>query len=305
MARTLPTDASPKVVALEGYNHQALHTRGLRLHAVTAGSPSGPLVVLVHDGFGCWADFRRMLAPLAARGYHVAAIDMRGYGMSDKPPHGYTFRHATGDIAGAIRTLGHDRAHVVGMGVGGTIAWVLATSHPDHVASITSVDGFHPSETRRATLLRPWRNLDTLAIGIGFRLPRLSRSLLWGSRQRLVSRHLRNHTSLQYQQSPLFHEDLEMRLRALSIASTAQAVAKTFKLQLDQLPPKWLGLKVACPVQVIIDSTAHSGVLTRLAQRRATGTFLTSSVPGARLCPQLEAPEEFALTIDNFLRAYA
>ena len=129
---------SPNAVALDGeFRHDMVHTRGLRLHAATAGNPADPAIVLLHDAYTCWADFKDVLPLLGNLGLHAIAVDLRGYGMSDKPPMGHDLRHLCGDIAGAIRTLGHDKAHIVGMGTGATLAWTMATGYPDHVASIT------------------------------------------------------------------------------------------------------------------------------------------------------------------------
>lgn len=41
---------SPNAVALDGeFRHDMVHTRGLRLHAATAGNPADPAIVLLHD----------------------------------------------------------------------------------------------------------------------------------------------------------------------------------------------------------------------------------------------------------------
>ncbi|WP_460490746.1 alpha/beta fold hydrolase, partial [Corynebacterium nasicanis] len=77
----------PSVVELDGpFSHELVHTRGIRLHVATAGRPEDPLVLLLHGTFGGWFEFRRVIAPLAARGFRVAAVDFRGYGLSDRPP---------------------------------------------------------------------------------------------------------------------------------------------------------------------------------------------------------------------------
>ena len=105
----------PSTVELDGpYAHEFVHTRGIRLHVATAGDSTQPLVVLIHGAFGGWFDYQDVIAPLAQRGFHVAAVDMRGFGMSDKPPidPGQDIRTLVGDISGLIQALGHDDAFV-------------------------------------------------------------------------------------------------------------------------------------------------------------------------------------------------
>ena len=122
---------SPRVVELEGdFTHEMLHTRGLRLHAATAGDPADPLILLLHGTFGGWFDYADVLAPLAARGFHVAALDLRGYGMSDKPAQrgGDEMLMSVGDVKGAVLTLGHRNAVLVGADTGGSVAWAAAAA---------------------------------------------------------------------------------------------------------------------------------------------------------------------------------
>ena len=66
-----------------------------------------PLVILLH-GFGSfWWSWRHQLRGLT--GARVVAVDLRGYGGSDKPPRGYDGWTLAGDTAGLVRALGHTR----------------------------------------------------------------------------------------------------------------------------------------------------------------------------------------------------
>ena len=144
----------PNVVELEGdFNHRMLHTRGTRLHVAEAGNRGDPLILLIHGAFGGWFDFKDAIAPLAAHGLHVAALDARGFGMSDKPPHraGDTLQILSGDVEGVIRTLGHTRAAVVGADTGSVIAKAAAKRHNElihQVISLPTSSGFPAALTR-------------------------------------------------------------------------------------------------------------------------------------------------------------
>lgn len=293
---------SPNVVALDGqFHHDMVHTRGLRLHAATAGDPAGSAVVLLHDAYTCWADFKDVLPLLGNLGLHTIAVDLRGYGMSDKPPMGHDLRHLCGDIAGAIRTLGHDRAHIVGMGTGASLAWTLATSHPDHVASVISCGAIHPADMRRVVFTRPWL-FSTLLVTSGlFRLPSWLVRKLWRNRSHFIRRDLRSNTTLQFQQSPAYDANLHIRRTALAITNTAAAVIRTIRLPLALPPAKWGLAKVQVPVLMLVDASRQSRSLITSARNRCLREPTIAQVPHTRLRPHLENPEGFTTFVGNFI----
>ena len=294
---------SPNAVALDGeFRHDMVHTRGLRLHAATAGNPADPAIVLLHDAYTCWADFKDVLPLLGNLGLHAIAVDLRGYGMSDKPPMGHDLRHLCGDIAGAIRTLGHDKAHIVGMGTGATLAWTMATGYPDHVASITSCGAIHPIDMRRATFTHPWL-FTTLLITSGlFRLPSWLVRNLWRTRGRFIRRDLRSNTTLQFQHSPAYHDNLHLRATALAIANTAAAVIRTVRLPLAIPPVKWATSKVQVPTMMLVDASRQSHSLIRAAHNRCLTQPTIAHIPNTRLRPHLENPEGFTTFVGSFIQ---
>lgn len=93
--------------------------------------------------------------------HRVAAWDMPGYGdsapLADDP---LTFRALAGAAADFIALLGDDRAHVVGISMGGMIAQYLAAWHPERVRSLTllssspafGLDGTAPAAWQAARL---------------------------------------------------------------------------------------------------------------------------------------------------------
>ena len=103
--------------------HRDLTARGTRFHVALAGpeapSGSGPLTLLVHGFPECWWTWRHIVPALAQAGHRVAALDLRGFGGSDRPPSGYDLVTLAQDLAAVVRSLGHERAVVVGAGRGG------------------------------------------------------------------------------------------------------------------------------------------------------------------------------------------
>lgn len=88
-------------------------------------------VYLIHGstqtGYSCW----NKAAPLLAEDYFVIAPDCRGHGQSSNPRMTYSFKELAADVAGTIRALGFERAHVIGHSNGGNIALVTLLEHPD------------------------------------------------------------------------------------------------------------------------------------------------------------------------------
>ena len=74
--------------------------------------------------------------PALSKHFRVIAFDNRGAGRSDKPPEEYSIRLFADDTARLLENLGIERAHVLGVSMGGYIAQELAINYPDRVKSL-------------------------------------------------------------------------------------------------------------------------------------------------------------------------
>ena len=112
---------------------------GINLRVALQGD--GPLVVLIHGWPESWYSWRHQIGPIAAAGFRVAALDVRGYGGSDKPHEveAYDMISMTGDIAGLIEALGYGQAVVIGHDWGAPIAWQTAILHADKVSAVAGL----------------------------------------------------------------------------------------------------------------------------------------------------------------------
>jgi pimeloyl-ACP methyl ester carboxylesterase len=109
-------------------------------------SGEGPDVVLVHavtSNQAVWV-FSGLPEAIAAEGFRVTTYDLRGHGMSERPPTGYTSAIMAEDFRALHAELGLKPAHIVGHSFGGVIGIHTALLHPECVASVTLSDSFFP-----------------------------------------------------------------------------------------------------------------------------------------------------------------
>lgn len=103
---------------------------------------TGPLVILVHGFPESWYSWRHQLGPLAEAGFTACAIDVRGYGGSDKPPEiaDYAMERIVGDLSGLAEVLQPDRpATLVGHDWGAPIVWNSALTQPDRFHAVAGL----------------------------------------------------------------------------------------------------------------------------------------------------------------------
>lgn len=100
----------------------------------------GQTVLCIMGLGGRAADWNEVgfLAPLAER-FELVTFDNRGTGASDKPGGPYSLELMADEAVGVLDALGRERAHVVGVSMGGMIAQLLAIRHPARVARLVLV----------------------------------------------------------------------------------------------------------------------------------------------------------------------
>jgi pimeloyl-ACP methyl ester carboxylesterase len=109
------------------------------MHAVVQGA--GPAVLFCHGFPGLWYSWRKQLQAVADAGFRAIAVDMRGYGRTDRPVHADEYGNQTivADLTGTLDALDEERAVFVGHDFGAQAAWAAALHAPERVRGVVSI----------------------------------------------------------------------------------------------------------------------------------------------------------------------
>ncbi|WP_293903418.1 alpha/beta hydrolase [Phenylobacterium sp.] len=122
---------------------------GVKIHYVVDGQ--GPLVVLLHGFPDYSATWKPLTAELNKAGYRTAALDLRGYNLSDKPQGeaAYAMPNLIGDVAAVIAAEGQKTTILIGHDWGAAIAWQVVLNRPDLVNKLVIMSVPHPAGMAR------------------------------------------------------------------------------------------------------------------------------------------------------------
>lgn len=140
-ARSMASKEAADTLLPKGGASRFVEVNGIRLHYVSAGS--GPAVILLHGWPQTWFAWRATMERLS-RSFTLIAPDLRGVGLSERPPTGYDKRTIAADIRALITQVAGGRAHVVGHDMGGKAAYMLAQIHPESIGKLVLVDCLVP-----------------------------------------------------------------------------------------------------------------------------------------------------------------
>jgi pimeloyl-ACP methyl ester carboxylesterase len=99
----------------------------------------GSTVILLH-GVGCSVEFWERNIAALAREHRVFAVDIVGFGRTDKPEVVYTFQLMADFVLDFMNAMGIDKASLVGNSMGGGISMTVAAQAPERVKKIVLVD---------------------------------------------------------------------------------------------------------------------------------------------------------------------
>jgi pimeloyl-ACP methyl ester carboxylesterase len=252
------------------------------MHYVEMGS--GEPLVLIMGFSGDHLSWGFQL-PVFAERYRVIAFDNRGVGQTSTPDHPYTTRMMADDTRGLLDALGIERAHVIGVSMGGMIAQELALTCPERVRSLHLGCSLARPDAYMRALVTGWREIQSrLDHEMSFRV---IGPWLFGPRT--------------YEERPEFVEMIAQSALAHPHPQTPTGFLRQGDAILSHDTLDRLGA-IRCPTLV---SVADEDILipprfSRLLAARIPGATL-HTLPGAGHVYFWELPEQFNALSLNFL----
>ena len=114
------------------FNQHDTVVNGLKWHYVEAGNPDGTVILFLHGLPEGWYSWSKVL-PLVDQNYRLIAIDMKGYGRSDRTDTDYNWHTVASQTLDLMTSLGIDKFYVVSHDWGTIIGSVLVSDHPEHI----------------------------------------------------------------------------------------------------------------------------------------------------------------------------
>src|SRR3989442_5156157 len=124
-----------------GFTERDAEVNGVRIHYSIGGK--GSPVVLLH-GYAQTSYMWNPVMPLLAKPHTVIVPDLRGAGGSAKPESGYDKKNMAVDIHDLVKSLGFNRASVVGHDIGLMVAYAYAAQFPQETDRLVLMDAFLP-----------------------------------------------------------------------------------------------------------------------------------------------------------------
>ncbi len=120
-----------------------IQARGLRFHVQQLGPEDGPVLVFAHglvmDNLSSF--YYTLAAPLAKQGVRTVLFDLRGHGLSARPPTGYSPQDSALDLLAILDELDIQQpVYVLGNSYGGIVAMHTALKASHRVAGVVVVE---------------------------------------------------------------------------------------------------------------------------------------------------------------------
>jgi pimeloyl-ACP methyl ester carboxylesterase len=231
---------------VEGAEHRFARVNGVRIHFAEIGpDAAGPPILLLHGWPQHWYMWRRVIGGLRGE-RRLLVADLRGFGWSEAPGHGYDAETFAADQVALLDELEVERAYVVGHDWGGWTAFLLGLLHPERIERMMVLNAPHPWPRVTPRLLaaawRSWYSWVLASPGVG----------PWAMRQGWLARNILGHGNVA---SPFDSGELELYVKKLQEPGRADAAShlyryyqRTFR---EIVGGRWRGRRLTVPARIV------------------------------------------------------
>ena len=272
------------ILSSSAYGANIRMANGINIHYETSGTGSIP-VVLVH-GYSMSSAVWEKILPLFPSNYRLFAMDIQGFGHSDKPEAGYSCRELADNIGVLMDALGLSKAVLIGHSFGGVVIQHFAARHPERVIALALSNTF-------ATTMPPKGLTPAVEQRInGYGSAEENRKLF----SSVIPRY--------FDTANVTKEDIE---RFVEVGLQASNVALREALKANYTTPALPALQfTAVQAPVLIITTTHDPFGTFDHAIAMSDAFPNSRIEVITRCghsPMWEKPSEFAKAVVEFLKS--
>jgi len=258
-----------------------LTVNGTRLHYRNEGA--GEPLVFVHGLGSSGQDWAKQVDAFADR-YRVITFDVRGHGQSDKPEGPYSIPLFAADTAALLRKLEAVPATIVGLSMGGMIAFQLAVDTSDLVRRLVVVNS--AAEAKLDSLKDRW--------------------IYWS--RRLVSNWIGMRATGRLIAHRVFPKPEQGRLRQEFIDRWAENDKQAYLATIDAIAG-WSVIdrldEIACPTLVVAADEDYTPVSVKRAYAQQIPNAELAVIEDSRHATPVERPRAFNRTLQRFLEREA
>jgi pimeloyl-ACP methyl ester carboxylesterase len=256
---------------------------------------TGPALVLVH-ALGASVEYWARVMPVLAQRHRVFALDLIGFGLSDKPDVPYGEPYLAGVVRDFADAMGLERFHLVGNSMGGAVSQRVARENPQRIASLTLVcsGGLGTAISPRVRLL----SVPLLGEVLARPRPEMTKRLIRGGMvvREGAPRALLD-ASLAHARSPGAQRAFLATLRnGIGLVGQRAAIVDAHRAAFSQM--RWPTLVLTGDRDPIIPTDYADAI-------QAIPQLTTHGFVNCGHYPQLEQPEAFCDVVLRFLAAAA